>query len=202
MNPYGKPYEMCGLNRLLQNIRALSEAQLSAYIDKEVRQAVRRPRPKPTTDQEEIYELGLLKDEDFKRILTSLVQDLIAGDKTAMPQIIAFCFGNEREVPELAKAFFTEACRSIDAYESRSWDDVFGVKLKKGGQIEAARRRKFLGFEVWSAVEERQAAGEPISKDMFDAIAERLEYGGKPIGGTLASEAYREFKKRFKGFVK
>jgi hypothetical protein len=124
MNPFGKPYEMCGLNELLQNIRAKSEAQLSAYIDNEVRQAVRRPRALPTTDLQEEYELSLLKDEDFRRILVSLMRDLIAGDKTAIPRVVAFCFENDREVPDLAKAFFTEACRSIEGYEFRSWDSL------------------------------------------------------------------------------
>ena len=81
--------------------------------------------------------------------------------------------------------------------ELTSFDhDFFGGHLKKGAQLAAARRRLALGFTVWHAVEQRRAAGEPISKDMFDTIAGGLKYEGKPVGGTLASEAYREFKKR------
>jgi hypothetical protein len=192
---------MWGLNKLLQNIRAQSEAQLSAYIDNEVRQAVRRPVALPTTDQQEEYELGLLKDEDFRRILTSLMRDLIAGDKTAIPQVVAFCFDNDREVPDLAKAFFIEACRALRMYEFRSWDDFFGSHLKKGAQLAAARKRKMLGAQVRHEVGERRAAGEPISKDMFDSIAKKL-YRGHRIGGTVVSEVYREAKKRFKGWAK
>jgi hypothetical protein len=77
----------------------------------------------------------------------------------------------------------------------------FGSYLKKGAQLAAARKRKMLKAEVRFEVEERRAAGEPISKDMFDSIAEKLKYQGKPVGGTVVSEVYREAKKRFKGWV-
>jgi hypothetical protein len=194
------PYGSYELSDLMGN---MNEAQVSAFVDECIQQAVRRPRPKPTTDQEEIRELSLLKDEDFQRDLASLVRDLVACDKTAIPQIVAFCFRQDREVPGYIKDLFADACWSIEHYEVRSWDVLFGSHLKKGAQLTAARRRRRLGFKVWHEVQRRRAAGEPISKDMFDAIAEGLEeVWGEKVGGTLASEAYREFKKRFKGFAK
>ena len=195
-----KPYG--GLNGLLQNIAAMDGAQLSAYLDEQVRPARTRSsfRTRPisltSAEQEEIYRLSRLSDEEFKTDAVRLMRALIAGDKTAIPHIVGLCLSNDREVPDLVKRLFVEACRSIGSYEFPSWDDFFGSHLKKGAQLAAARRRLALGFTVWAEVKERRTAGEPISKDMFEDIAKGLKFEGKTIGGTLASEAYREFKKR------
>jgi hypothetical protein len=146
-------------------------------------------------------------DEKFQAEMRRLRQDYDAGDKGAVPSIIALCFADERPVPGWAQAEFCNACREINQYRAKSWDDVFGRPLKKGAQLAAARRRLGLRVSVGLAVMERVAAGEAIDKNMFDAIAEELRAdrtldarrGKLKIGGTLVGQVYAECKEILSG---
>jgi hypothetical protein len=77
-------------------------------------------------------------------------------------------------------------------HEIRSWDEVFGPPVKKGARLEDARRRQKLAPLVWDMVNERHAAGEPLNKELFDAVGEDLG-----CGGTLAYELYDKVRKFF-----
>jgi hypothetical protein len=74
----------------------------------------------------------------------------------------------------------------------RTWEEVFGRPVKKGARLEDAKRRRKLAPIVWDKVGERHAAGEPLNKELFDAIGEELK-----CGGTLVYELYAETRDFF-----
>jgi hypothetical protein len=71
------------------------------------------------------------------------------------------------------------------AHEIKSWDEVFGRPLKKGKQQTVERKKRLLGYPVLMRVWERHAAGEAISKPLFEAVGRELG-----VSGTVAAEIY------------
>ena len=149
---------------------------------------------------------GRLSDEEFQTAMGGLKRDHEAGNKGAVPSIIALCFADARPVPGWVQDEFWNACSDISWHRFKSWDDVFGRPLKKGAQLAAARRHRRLVIPVAHRVEQRVAGGEPIDKNMFDAIAEELRVDPAvrhslreklKIGGTLVGQVYDECKKVF-----
>jgi hypothetical protein len=110
---------------------------------------------------------------------------------------INICFHSETAVPGWVQAEFTNACTNVRIGLFKSWDEVFGRPHKKGAQLGAVRRKRPLRIPILNRVEERHAAGEPISKDLFDSVGAELG-----IGGTLVSEIYSEAKKMHDEFMK
>jgi hypothetical protein len=89
------------------------------------------------------------------------------------------------------------ACTDIRIGLFKSWDEVFGRPHKKGAHLTSLRRKRRLRIPILLRVTERQDAGEPISKDLFDCVGE--EFG---IAGTLVSEIYYEAKETHDEFMK
>jgi hypothetical protein len=136
-------------------------------------------------------------DKHVQADLDRLWEALEAGDKGAVLSAINICFHSETAVPGWVQSEFTNACTNVRIGLFKSWDEVFGRPHKKGAQLGAVRRKRPLRIPILNRVEERHAAGEPISKDLFDSVGAELG-----IGGTLVSEIYSEAKKMHDEFMK
>jgi hypothetical protein len=132
----------------------------------------------------------LRRDEDFAEYESNMQNEVAAGDKGALLRLICECFRTGRAVPQWAQEKFQNAIDKVGRLETKSWDEVFGRPLKKGKQMEAARRRAKLSTKIWNRVRELNAAGEPISKPLFAKIGK--EFG---VSATIADDMYFEQKK-------
>lgn len=112
------------------------------------------------------------------------------GDKGALLHTLCSCFQTDRMVPEWARQKFVEAMLLNYQYAIRSWDEVFGPPVDKGTRLSDARRRQKLAPLVWHKVCVRHEAGEPLNKELFEAVGEELG-----CGGTLAYELFDETRK-------
>jgi hypothetical protein len=146
--------------------------------------------------------------EEFRAGIESLFHESNAGNKGAVLQAIDMCFFCRRPVPAWVQSAFFNAYGDVTSGLFKSWDDVFGRPHKKGTQPAATRRRRRLATPIINLVRERQAAGEPISKDLFEAVGEEVQelisrgYLGEDnkkfsCKGTLVAEIYYEYKKAF-----
>jgi hypothetical protein len=114
-------------------------------------------------------------EEEFLTKIRRLREDYEAGDKGALLSAIQLCFSDCRPVPIWAMSDFCNAIGGISSLMFTSWDEVFGRPLKKGAQPAAIQRRRRLATPIMFAVRERRDAGEPISMEMFEAVAKEIQ---------------------------
>ncbi len=152
---------------------------------------------------------GLVGDEEFQAEICRISRKIDAGDKGAILEGIYYCICQDRPVDGHIAGEFFNAYTAVIWHHHKSWDDVFGRPLPRGAQLIAARRHARLRMSVTRRVEKLVAAGEPIDKNMFDAIAEELrddpvvahslgnDRKHLKIGGTLVGKIYAECKERW-----
>ena len=92
-------------------------------------------------------------------------------------------------IPPWLKQAFQNAYGAKSAYKIKSWDEVFGRPLKKGIRLARERRNNRIANDIYERVVERHIAGEPIDKNLFEAVGKNFG-----VGGTVASELYYEVK--------
>jgi hypothetical protein len=83
---------------------------------------------------------------------------------------------------------FLEAYFAVTGCEVKSWDDVFGRPLPKGGQLATERRKIEIRWSVYECIRNRHEAGEPLEK-LFREVGK--DFG---IGSTVAKELYYDIK--------
>jgi hypothetical protein len=149
---------------------------------------------------------GLANDDEFKAEIVHFLQEIDTGNKGAIRDAIFYCICQERPIHGHIASHFFNSYSDVKGHKHKSWDDVFGRPIAKGAQLIALRRHRQLSISVELAVIERVAAGEPIDKNMFDAIAEELradpmiarKLGNDrkklKIGGTLVGKIYAKCK--------
>ena len=113
------------------------------------------------------------------------------GDKRELLSFINWCFMNRLVVPSWAQEKFSQAMQK--SHGIRTWEEVFGRPVKKGARLPDAMRRSDLAPRIWDSVNDRHEAGEPISKELFEVVGEKLG-----CGGTLVGKIYYEILKEFK----
>jgi len=111
------------------------------------------------------------------------------GDKAQILECLYWCFRQHVPIPPWLEQAFQNAYEAKFAYKIRSWDEVFGRPLKKGIRPERELRNNRIANDLYDRVVERHRAGEPIDKNLFQAVGE--DFG---VGGTVASELYYEIK--------
>ena len=145
---------------------------------------------------------------EFRARMDSLFQESSAGNKSAVLDAINWCFGCNRPIPGWVQSDFFNAYGDVTSGLLKSWDDGFGRPHKKGSQPAAARRRRRLAIPIMDAVRRRQAAGEAISKDLFESVGKEVQelisrgYLGPNnkkfcCKGTLVAQIYYEAKRYF-----
>jgi hypothetical protein len=120
-----------------------------------------------------------------ERFLERLRQRFEAGDKAMLLYSLNHCLTNNLPIPPWLATAFREACEKGHRLKVKSWDEVFSPPLKKGQQIEAARRKMEKAEPLFDLISERRKAGASINKELFETV-------GKEVGlsGTVAEEIY------------
>jgi hypothetical protein len=130
----------------------------------------------------------------------SALEALERGDQCALLYFMRFCFDQGRDVPAWAKERFSSAVERALDYEIKSWSEVFGAPLEKGGQLPPKQRSLRLG-EVWKLVNERRRAGEPLNKDLYEAVGRELGIGGATVVEEMYGEVSKEFRDQREGYA-
>jgi hypothetical protein len=147
-----------------------------------------------------------LPDEEFRVGMDQFFQEVNAGNKGAIIGAVVYCLMDNRPVPSWVTSDLFNAYSAVTSGRHKSWDDVFGRPHEKGAQLAAMRRRGRLAIPIMNGVRKRQAAGEPISKNLFEAVGEEVQelisrgYLGEDnkkfsCKGTLVAKIYYERKK-------
>jgi hypothetical protein len=128
---------------------------------------------------------GSDEDFDFESVRSHKLFE--EGDKDRLLWSMNFCFVYRRPIPDWAKKAFRAAYLKGVRFEIKSWDEVFGRPLKKGGQLAAERRKAALAERVLELVLDARHGEpkKPISKELFESIGKKLG-----VGGTVAAEIY------------
>jgi hypothetical protein len=129
-------------------------------------------------------------DKTVQPALERLKARLGDGDKRALLQAMAICFGVEIAVPSWLSEAFLEAYYSVP----KAWNDVFDRPIPKGKGTEAARRHRKIRFKLYNSVEERHARGEAKDNELFAAVGR--DFG---ISRSAAYRHYEKFCDEFKG---
>jgi hypothetical protein len=125
-------------------------------------------------------------DKLFSEILGILEKRFENGDKTAILMGIEQCLLMERSPPEWLRLAFLQAYRRCATYyETRSWDEAFGLPHPKGTHLKKERRDLFLRSRIVARFRELKAERRPTDKGLFERIGKELE-----INGTTASDIY------------
>jgi hypothetical protein len=108
-----------------------------------------------------------------------------AGDKSALIYCMEHCLRNHTAIPEWVETAFLRGCQDVRNLKVKSWDDVFGRRLKKGARLATERRNSDLVGHIYSRVGELRDAGESINKNLFDRLGKELG-----ISGSTARDLY------------
>jgi hypothetical protein len=100
----------------------------------------------------------LRRDQDFAEYESHMQDALNGGDSGALLRFISECFRADRAVPKWAQEKFKNAVDRVSRQQAKSWEEVFGRPLKKGKQLEAARRKAELPPKIWHRVGELSSA--------------------------------------------
>jgi hypothetical protein len=112
------------------------------------------------------------------------------GDKAYLPYCLDYCMTNNRPIPPWLATAFRQACHKVRMHEVKSWDDVLGRPIKKGGRLATERRNMKIAWPLFHTIRDRHQAGAAINKELFNEVG--VEFG---ISGTVASDLYYEFIK-------
>jgi hypothetical protein len=135
------------------------------------------------------------------KFFNSLLEALDREDHRALLFFMDFCFQQRRDVPPWAQKMFSAAVGKARDFEIKSWGEVFGRPLAKGGQLDKQRRKDRALARVWALVNKRRRAGEPRSKALFEAVGRELSIGGATVVEEMYDKVLREFRERPEGYA-
>jgi hypothetical protein len=154
----------------------------------------------PWGKDEGLDDLDILyySDASFESIMSLLEDWYKRGNKTAILMGIVTCIDFDQKIPEWCQDAFLDAFTEVRAFGAKSWDDVFGQPHKKGMNLDAARKARLFGHQVWARVEELKKDGDAVDGYLFERVGKEFGIGGK----TLAETYYYQEKRRQKRIAK
>jgi hypothetical protein len=130
--------------------------------------------------------------QDFEKIMAQYQEAYENGNKGVILYAILDCVERDQLLPVWLKKAFFDAFWSVQDWEVRSWDDVFGKPHPKGTNLEATRNRILYPSKVYQRIEELREAGQAVGVALFEKVGRELGIGGK----TLTEQFYYQEKRR------
>jgi len=121
----------------------------------------------------------------------TLKRDFESGNKSALLHGLYVCLELRRPIPEWLQHAFLKVFESVERYEIRTWEQVFGKPVPKSTHLKPRKRDAVLPLIIIEQVEELKRAGNKVNKDLFTEVGK--EWG---INGTRAREIYYHEQKR------
>lgn len=121
-----------------------------------------------------------------------LKRDFESGNKSALLHALYVCLELRRPIPEWLRHAFLEVFESVERYEIRTWEQVFGKPVPKGTHLKPRKRDAVLPLIIIENVEALKRAGRKVDKkDLFKEVGK--EWG---INATRATEIYYAARRR------
>lgn len=107
-----------------------------------------------------------------------------AGDKSQLLHCLDFCLRSDPPVPvpPWLREAFHDAYHAGASYQIKSWDEVFGRPLKKGGQLASERRKYLAKAELFETI---YLSGKPLDDSLFALVGKKFGFSS-----TVAKELY------------
>lgn len=126
------------------------------------------------------------------RILNSLYEEYLSGDKDAIMRALTTCIFSGLPLPAWLSSALIDSINKVRCYTAKSWDDVLGRPHSKGTNLVAKRKKLLKSFQVYQKITEIKEVTPkvPIDAGLFETVG-RI-FG---LGKTLAEEYYYHTKK-------
>lgn len=115
-----------------------------------------------------------------------------SGNQFALMEAISECAVHELVLPAWVVSAYLRAYRKVIFAEVASWDEVLPHAYQKGIHLNAVRKRRRLGIQVWNKVQDLRQRYPEVSIDVA------CEEVGKSLGlgRTLSQEYYYAWANR------
>jgi hypothetical protein len=114
-----------------------------------------------------------------------------AGGRSALPLCLRVCMKFGLPIPDWAQKAYCESYDKVSRYQVKSWDDVFGNRLRKGRHFSRMRKKIEIAEPLVREVIRRHRANEKLDKEkIFTAVGK--QFG---VSATIASDIYYDAPK-------
>jgi hypothetical protein len=116
------------------------------------------------------------------------------GDKGAALYALHLCMLDNLPPPKWVQKAFIQAYQTINSYNAKSWDEVFGRPYPKNTQLKARQKRRELSASVYHRISHKLSENPniPIDEFLFQTVADELN-----LYKTQVSEYYYFHVKKY-----